>query len=155
MEDFSCEHLLNLDDPGAGFDYSCVVRNPENKNQLMNGECVAASFECLKLTIDVLNTYRYRYLKTNNKKYWWQMIQLLPSSYNQRRTVMINYEVLAHIWNGRRNHKLDEWMEHKEMLYITDREDSKRESFKGQYGFCDWIKTLPYSELITGRGNNE
>lgn len=127
LEDFSCEHLLNLDDPGAGFDYSCVVRNPENKNQLMNGECVAASFECLKLTIDVLNTYRYRYLKTNDKKYWWQMIQLLPSSYNQKRTIKFNYEVLANIYKSRKTHKLDEWRD-----------------------FCVWIENLPYSEIITG-----
>ena len=118
--------------------------------------------EFFKEIVDRLNGCRNLYLDSKKnesprdaKNDWWQMIQLLPSSYNQRRTVMINYEVLAHIWNGRRNHKLDEWCEHKEMLYITDREDSKRESFKGQYGFCDWIKTLPYSELITGRENNE
>ena len=67
------------------------------------------------------------YLQTNDKKYWWQMIQLLPSSYNQRRTVMLNYEVLANIYKSRRNHKLDEWRE-----------------------LCDWIESLPYSELITG-----
>ena len=155
LEDFSCEHLLNLDDPGAGFDYSCVVRNPENKNQLMNGEYVAASFECLKLTIDVLNTYRYRYLKTNDKKYWWQMIQLLPSSYNQKRTVMMNYEVLANIYKSRRNHKLDEWCEHKVEL-VGDCPDNMYPYPLRKYGgFCDWIKTLPYSELITGRENNE
>lgn len=145
LEDFSCEHLLNLDDPGAGFDYSCVVRNPENKNQLMNGEYVAASFECLKLTIDVLNTYRYRYLKTNNKKYWWRMIQLLPSSYNQKRTVMMNYEVLANIYKSRKNHKLDEWGEN--YINVDGVDMSPGE---GVFGFCDWIKTLPYSELITG-----
>ena len=63
------------------------------------------------------------------KDYWWQMIQLLPSSYNQRRTVMLNYEVLANIYKSRRNHKLDEWKE-----------------------FCAWIETLPYAELITGEG---
>ena len=61
------------------------------------------------------------------KVYWWQMIQLLPSSYNQRRTVMLNYEVLANIYRSRRNHKLDEW-----------------------HTFCEWIEGLPYSELITG-----
>lgn len=61
------------------------------------------------------------------KEIWWQMIQLLPSSYNQRRTVMLNYEVLANIYKSRRNHKLDEW-----------------------HTFCDWIEGLPYSELITG-----
>lgn len=155
LEDFSCEHLLNLDDPGAGFDYSCVVRNPENKNQLMNGECVAASFECLKLTIDVLNTYRYRYLKTNNKKYWWQMIQLLPSSYNQKRTVMMNYEVLANIYKSRKSHKLDEWCEHKVELVGDCPANMYPYPLRKYSGFCDWIKTLPYSELITGRDNNE
>ena len=77
--------------------------------------------------IACLNDGRDRYLKTKDKKYWWQMIQLLPSSYNQRRTVMLNYEVLANIYKSRRNHKLDEW-----------------------HTFCDWIENLPYSELITG-----
>lgn len=129
LEDFSCEHLLSLDDNGAGFDYSCVIRNPENKNELANGECVAASLECLKLTTDILNVMRYRYLKTKNKSYWWQMIQLLPSSYNQRRTVMLNYEVLANIYRQRQGHKLDEW----------------------RVGFMEWIERLPYSEIITGK----
>ena len=92
----------------------------------------------------------YDEIKPKDKEVWWQMIQLLPSSYNQKRTVMLNYEVLANIYKSRRNHKLDEWSEHKEQLYITDREDIKRESIEGQFGFCDWIKTLPYSELITG-----
>lgn len=81
-----------------------------------------------EITVPALNLYRERYLKTKDKKYWWQMIQLLPSSYNQKRTVMMNYEVLANIYKSRKDHKLDEWS--------TD--------------FCGWIKTLPYSELITG-----
>ena len=75
-----------------------------------------------------LNDARENYIKTKDKKYWWQMIQLLPSSYNQRRTVMLNYEVLANIYKSRKNHKLDEWVD-----------------------FCKWIETLPYSELITGQ----
>lgn len=83
--------------------------------------------DLLELTISGLNKYRNAYLETKDKKYWWQMIQLLPSSYNQKRTVMLNYEVLANIYKSRKNHKLDEW-----------------------HAFCDWIKTLPYSELITG-----
>ena len=83
--------------------------------------------DLLGLTINVINYYRNRYLKTKDKKYWWQMIQLLPSSYNQRRTVMLNYEVLANIYKSRKNHKLDEWR-----------------------SLCDWIDTLPYSELIIG-----
>ena len=81
----------------------------------------------LKCTIDMLNDYRTRYLETKDKKYWWQMIQLLPSSYNQKRTVMLNYEVLANVYDSRKEHKLDEW----------------------RIGFMDWIKTLPYSNLIT------
>ncbi len=126
LDDFSCEHLLCNDDTGACFDYPCVMRNSQNNNELINGECVSASLECLKHTIDVLNTYRHRYIKTQNKLYWWQMIQLLPSSYNQKRTVMLNYEVLSNIYNHRREHKLDEWQE-----------------------LCKWIKTLPYSKIIT------
>lgn len=81
----------------------------------------------LELTIEGLNKYRNAYLETKDKKYWWQMIQLLPSSYNQKRTVMLNYEVLANMYKSRKNHKLNEW-----------------------HTLCDWIKTLPYSELITG-----
>lgn len=85
------------------------------------------SERCLKDTIDVLNGYRNDYIRTKDKDYWWQMIQLLPSSYNQTRNVMLNYEVLANIYRQRRNHKLDEWRE-----------------------VCKWIESLPYSELITG-----
>ena len=100
LEDFSCEHLEN----------SWLAH--------------------LKETIRLLNEARdaYHWCNTDAKKeWWWQMIQLLPSSYNQRRTVMLNYEVLANMYKSRRNHKLDEW-----------------------HTFCDWIEELPYSELITG-----
>ena len=83
---------------------------------------------CLQDTINVLNACREKYLETKDKMYWWQMIQLLPSSYNQKRTVMLNYEVLANMYKSRKNHKLDEWID-----------------------FCKWIETLPYSELITGK----
>lgn len=87
--------------------------------------------ESLKRTIEDLNIARCSYIREQNsdlkKKYWWQMIQLLPSSYNQKRTVMLNYEVLANIYKSRRTHKLDEWVE-----------------------LCKWIESLPYSELITG-----
>lgn len=75
----------------------------------------------------ILNLARENFLETKDKKYWWQMIQLLPSSYNQTRNVMMNYEVLANIYHSRKNHKLDEWRE-----------------------FCKWIENLPYAELITG-----
>ena len=76
----------------------------------------------------MLNFYRQKYLATKEKKYWWQLIQLLPDSYNQTRNVTLNYEVLANIYKARRNHKLDEWQD-----------------------FCNWIETLPYSDLITGK----
>ena len=82
--------------------------------------------QALGTTIECLNSYRDLYLKTKDRKYWWQMIQLLPSSYNQRRTVMLNYEVLANMYKSRNNHKLDEWRT-----------------------FCEYVKTFPYSELIT------
>lgn len=79
------------------------------------------------LLIGILNHYRDLYLETKDKKYWWQMIQLLPSSYNQKRTVMLNYEVLANIYHQRKGHRLDEWKT-----------------------FCEWIEGLPMSEIITG-----
>ena len=85
------------------------------------------SIKLLKDIVFVLNFHREKYLETKDKKYWWQMIQLLPSSYNQKRTVMLNYEVLVNIYKSRKNHKLDEWVE-----------------------FYKWIENLPYSELITG-----
>lgn len=97
-----------------------------------------ASFKCLGFTVKTLNEYRDLYLgydgfkskygEHDKKDYWWQMIQLLPSSYNQKRTVMLNYEVLAGIYPMRKNHKLDEWGE-----------------------FCKWVEGLPYSYIITGR----
>ena len=91
-----------------------------------NGNIVSSQAS-LNLTIDILNAYRKAFIDTKDKKYWWQMIQLLPSSYNQKRTVMLNYEVLANIYKSRKDHKLDEWRK-----------------------LCDWIRELPYSELITG-----
>lgn len=100
-KDFSMEHLVDC----FSYDYKTVFLD----------------------VITGLNEARIEFLKTKDKKYWWQMIQLLPSSYNQRRTVMLNYEVLANIYKSRKNHKLDCWRD-----------------------FCAWIKTLPYQELITG-----
>lgn len=104
---------------------------------------IKGSIAVLEDTINELNEYRAWYLKwdymsendkanfdpgiTCKKDLWWKMIQLLPSSYNQRRTVMLSYEVLANIYKSRKNHKLDEWQD-----------------------FCKWIENLPYSELITG-----
>ena len=103
LEDFSIEHL-----------------NGDRSAELSNVEW----FEHL---IHHLNRDRLRFIETKDKKYWWQMIQLLPSSYNQTRNVMMNYEVLANIYKSRKDHKLDEWRE-----------------------FCKWIEELPYSELIIG-----
>lgn len=84
------------------------------------------TFCCLIDTIYTLNDCRKRYLETKDKGDWYAMIQLLPSSYLQRRTMLLNYEVLAHMYHDRKDHKLWEWRE-----------------------FCEWVKTLPYSELIT------
>ena len=108
----------------------------------------------LNSTIDMLNEYRAQYLDSKDKKYWWQMIQLLPSSYNQKRTVMMNYEVLANIYKSRKNHKLDEWSIGN--IFKTQFEQPIYEignNYISPASFCDWIKTLPYSELITGEEN--
>ena len=160
LEDFSCEHLLDMHD---------VLESEEGFAAIsVDGyECHYSPKYFIQMTCDMLNHYRESYLETCNrlgndtthdemthlmdlkKKYWWQMIQLLPSSYNQKRTVMMNYEVLANIYKSRRNHKLDEWAEHKD-VNITDGEKVVRTIPNQHQGFCDWIKTLPYSELITG-----
>ena len=113
LEDFSCEHLAD----DIWMDEECL--DIYDGNLTMRG--------VFETTIDALNLCRNLYLNTKDKKYWWQMIQLLPSSYNQKRTVMLNYEVLANIYKSRKDHKLDEWRT-----------------------FCHWIDELPYSELITG-----
>lgn len=103
-----------------------------------------------KELISHLNGARELYLESKKKEDWWQMIQLLPSSYNQKRTVMLNYEVLANIYKSRKNHKLDEWAETK---LVGDCPATMYPN-KFTIGFCDWIKTLPYSELITGEAVN-
>lgn len=117
IDDFSCEHLSHT----------------------ILEACIGSSYGLLKHTIDMLNNLRNKYLETKTKpmkeeskraelmkKYWWQMIQLLPSSYNQKRTIQLNYQVLKNIYHARKKHKLDEWIE-----------------------FCHWIEKLPYSKLIT------
>ena len=113
-----------------------VANSCSTMHKIHAKEFTLEDFSCEKLydplgdlrpTVDRLNVYRERYLETKDKNDWWQMIQLLPSSYNQKRTVMLNYEVLANIYKSRKDHKLDCW-----------------------HTFCDWIKTLPYSEIITG-----
>ena len=124
LEDFSCEHLISdwIGDNNDAIWYKDPPENGPIKCPLM-----FTPLDTLRITIGVLNTNREAYLKTKDKKYWWQMIQLLPSSYNQKRTVMLNYEVLANIYKNRKGHRLDEW---KTML--------------------DWVEELPYAELITG-----
>ena len=119
LEDFSTEHL---------FSKGAATRNDDNKC-FEDESCAELGFDHLGALLGViksLNFAREDYLKHKNKNDWWQMIQLLPSSYNQTRNVMLNYEVLANIYRQRKNHKLDEWRE-----------------------ICKWIETLPYSELIT------
>jgi hypothetical protein len=103
LDDFSHEHLVDEFENAGTWKY------------------------CLAVVIGHLNHAREKFLKTKDKKYWYQMIQLLPSSYNQKRTVKLNYQVLKNMYRARKNHKLDEWRQ-----------------------FCDWIRSLPYSEIITG-----
>lgn len=123
LADFSCEHL-DREPYHRNWIESVIV----DENITSPHKVWMTPFDVLRCTIEMLNAYRENYLETKDKQDWWQMIQLLPSSYNQRRTVMLNYEVLANIYKSRRNHKLDEW-----------------------HTFCDWIESLPYSELITGK----
>ena len=109
VSDFSHEHLIQNED------LTCFA-----------SEWLPPT-EILKIIVATLNGCRKAFVDSKDKKYWWQMIQLLPSSFNQKRTVMLNYEVLRNMYHSRKTHKLDEW-----------------------HTFCDWIETLPYSEIITG-----
>ena len=150
LSDFSTEHLIDEfhytwigegDDEEITVDYLddyCLLdpgthpgANDNPYSPYYNGESTPC--DILKYTIAMLNRARELFLKTHDKKYWWQMIQLLPSSYNQRATLMLNYEVLANMYHARKNHKLDEWRE-----------------------FCEWIETLPYAEeLIVDAGHED
>ena len=112
-DDFSCEHLF-ASDSIIGMWYSQVAEEE------------LSGIDILDIVIEFLNRYREMFIKTKYKQCWWQMIQFLPSSYNQKRTIDLNYEVLASQYRQRKDHKLDEW-----------------------HQYCDWIKTLPYSEFIT------
>lgn len=114
LEDFSYDHLMtsHYDSFPIHGIYDGIVTSPVG--MLVN-------------TIKVLNVCREKYLETKDKRYWWQLIQLLPSTYNQRRTCMISYAALRNMYHARKHHKLDEWRT-----------------------FCEWIETLPYSEFITG-----
>lgn len=120
LDDFSYEHLIE-ETPEVLREWAVGVGWEDASHTIWPKDI-------LEMTIESLNNCREAYLKTKDKLYWWQMIQLLPASYNQKRTVMLNYEVLANIYKSRKNHKLDEWR-----------------------AFCDWIKIfLIHSELITG-----
>ena len=126
LDDFSHEHLR---------DGVFIMDNHIHTDippKFPTQEFSASAQSLLMVICDMLNNYRELYLQTKDKRYWWQMIQLLPSSYNQKRTLMLNYEVLANIYSSRKNHKLDEWRE-----------------------FCEWIKSLPHSELITLEGSGD
>lgn len=124
FSDFSFENLINVD---YDLEYDkCVITSEPDEN----GQGPAYYFDpslLLEVIIDMLNQARALYLQTEDKTYWWQMIQLLPDSYNQLRTCDTNYATLRKMYHQRKGHKLDEWHE-----------------------FCDWIRELPYSELITG-----
>ena len=132
LEDFSHEHLFGPDDMLKYDERNDIEKDNALAAVNVDGNwCYFTPQGYVQMTCNILNHYREKYLETQDKQYWWQMIQLLPSSYNQRRTVMLNYEVLANIYKSRRNHKLDEW-----------------------HTFCDWIEGLPYGELITGKTEN-
>lgn len=118
IDDFSHEKLIDFE----------IIGSLECDGKETEFEQIVTTKMTLDSVIQDLNLLREKYLETKEKKYWYAMIQLLPTSYNQKRTVMLNYEVLANIYKSRKNHKLDEWV-----------------------GFCKWIETLPHSEIITGR----
>lgn len=119
LDDFSHEHLTCKTDVDMIHAVGLWV-NADGK------DFMCSAYDFCQIICDVLNFYRNAFLNTKDKRYWWQMIQLLPSSYNQKRTVMLNYEVLAGLYPMRKNHKLDEW-----------------------HDFCHWVEGLPYSCLIT------
>lgn len=115
LDDFSHEHLISDWDDNVIDGLGETIAGIDDENCNMNG------MDSLQLTIRLLNAYREKFLETKDKAYWWQLIQLLPSSYNQKRTVMLNYAVLKNMYHARKAHKLDEW-----------------------HDFCAWAKTLPY-----------
>ena len=130
LDDFSYDHLIENPEPDeATLAPEKQYEDYADDEKYLNFNYYTVTLypkDLLEIIIEGLNKYRNKYLETKDKKYWWQMIQLLPSSYNQKRTVMMNYEVLNNIYTSRRTHKLNEWRD-----------------------FCDWAKTLPYSKLIT------
>lgn len=123
VNDFSHEHIEELHGDEYNMSYDWLLRTADILNYYRKKYHTASE----KLSTDITDAER-KHTLAQQKLFWWQMIQLLPSSYNQKRTVMLNYEVLANMYKSRRNHKLDEW-----------------------HTFCDWIERLPYSELIIGK----
>lgn len=126
LDDFSCEHLVGMTTPGYA-DTMIPMQSTLDKHT----NWFTPQFVLEEVIIKALNRNREMFLETKDKTYWWQMIQLLPSSYNQKRTVQLNYQVLKSMYHARKHHKLDEWRD-----------------------FCSWIETLPYSEIITGESNH-
>ena len=122
LEDFSYEHLLRPIDVHLPND-SCCTWNWE-------GCGIIAPIDILEETINMLNQARKMFLETNDEKYWWQMIRLLPNSYNQKKMVALNYETLMDLYESHQNNKFDEWST-----------------------FCNWVEVLPYSELIIIKEN--
>lgn len=147
VNDFSHEHIEELDGDEYNMSYDWLLRTVDILNYYRKEYNVTS--EKLKRT-DLTEAER-KHTLTQQKLYWWQMIQLLPSSYNQRRTVMLNYEVLANIYKSRKNHKLDEWRLHETP---EEHEFRNKDFTSGMWGFCDWIESLPCSELITGKEKN-
>lgn len=123
LDDFSREHLFTIDDVvEKGYVPDSRVFTAIN---VYGEKCFYSPSNFIDMTCQILNKYRDLFNKTKDERYWWQMIQLLPSSYNQKRTVMMNYEVLAHMYFSRKDHKLDEWRD-----------------------FCEIIEQLPYFRAI-------
>ena len=121
------KNSLRLKELGDSNKMKELLEDEEDTNMTFTDNHISV----LDFVIDSLNRARIKYLETKNKDYWWQMIQLLPSSYNQRRTVQLNYQVLKSMYFARKDHKLDEWQT-----------------------LCHWIERLPYSQLIIG-GNTD
>jgi len=129
LDDFSCEHLISGEEFGDTAEelWEVGAYNVQQDINFDDESWYEAKYakDVLLEMIDALNHYRDKFLETKDKKYWWQMIQLLPTSYNQKRTIDLNYEVLAAQYRQRKDHKLNCW-----------------------HQYCDWIRNLPYSEFI-------
>lgn len=122
LNDFSCEHLLKPKDVNLPNDSCC--------NWNWEGCEIIAPIDILEEAINMLNKARKMFIETNDEKYWWQIIQLLPNSYNQKKMVTLNYEILMDLYESHQTNKFDEWS-----------------------AFCNWVEVLPYSELIIIKEN--